>query len=333
MAPSVQTSAAFLLGLAAPHAVLCYAPSPGSQPPRVTTSSSSKPSQTVLAQASELVSQASASSQNLIASLFEFEHARAARFERIGVHEYWNDPRIHNFGNTGLRGLLHALVVPIATHAIDRFAYMGVDARKLLHEVEFPADATVVDLCAGVGFSSARNGHVTCVDTSAQMLAVARLRRPDIKHFETGNAETWGEVRGECLWPVRACACTRRRLRAPCVAPLTAVPLSTSRAQSESFDIATLMFGTHEMPAHARRRVVRNALRLARRKVMIVDIWPGFEPNAMMLSGEPFVLDYLANIDDDIDASYDPMVWSLERVDVVEGHVRMWKFEKLEWGI
>jgi len=194
-----------------------------------------------------------------------------------------------------LRGLLHALVVPIATHAIDRFAYMGVDARKLLHEVEFPADATVVDLCAGVGFSSARNGHVTCVDTSAQMLAVARLRRPDIKHFETGNAETWGE--------------------------------------SESFDIATLMFGTHEMPAHARRRVVRNALRLARRKVMIVDIWPGFEPNAMMLSGEPFVLDYLANIDDDIDASYDPMVWSLERVDVVEGHVRMWKFEKLEWGI
>jgi len=295
MAPSVQTSAAFLLGLAAPHAVLCYAPSPGSQPPRVTTSSSSKPSQTVLAQASELVSQASASSQNLIASLFEFEHARAARFERIGVHEYWNDPRIHNFGNTGLRGLLHALVVPIATHAIDRFAYMGVDARKLLHEVEFPADATVVDLCAGVGFSSARNGHVTCVDTSAQMLAVARLRRPDIKHFETGNAETWGE--------------------------------------SESFDIATLMFGTHEMPAHARRRVVRNALRLARRKVMIVDIWPGFEPNAMMLSGEPFVLDYLANIDDDIDASYDPMVWSLERVDVVEGHVRMWKFEKLEWGI
>ena len=105
------------------------------------------------------------------------------------------------------------------------------------------------------------------------------------------------------------------------------------RAQTDSFDIATVMYGMHEMPAYARRRVIRNALRVARDKVMVVDIWPGFEPNAMMLSGEPYVLDYLANIEDDVDSAYDPTVWSLERVDVVEGHVRMWKFERLDWGI
>jgi len=38
---------------------------------------------------------------------------------------------------TGWRGLFHALVVPVATHIIDRFAYQGVDARKLIHGSEF----------------------------------------------------------------------------------------------------------------------------------------------------------------------------------------------------
>jgi len=127
------------------------------------------------------------------------------------------------------------------------------------------------------------------------MLAVARLRRGDVQHFEEGNAETWGET-GSC-------------------------------------DVATVMFGMHEMPADARRRVIRNALRIARRKVLIVDIWPGFTPSPMMLSGEPFVLDYLANIESDIDDSHDPKTWDLERFDAVDEHVRVWRFEKLDWGI
>ena len=103
--------------------------------------------------------------------------------------------------------------------------------------------------------------------------------------------------------------------------------------QTDSCDIATVMYGMHEMPAGARRRVMRNALRLARDKVLVVDIWPGFEPTPMMLSGEPFVLDYLANIEEDVEASYDPKEWEVTRVDVVEEHVRMWKFERIDWGI
>ena len=100
------------------------------------------------------------------------------------------------------------------------------------------------------------------------------------------------------------------------------------------------MFGMHEMPGDARRRVMRNALRLARSKVLVVDISPGFEPNEMMLSGEPFVLDYLANIETDVDATVDATTadstspsWEVSRVDVVPGHVRMWRFERIEWGI
>lgn len=66
---------------------------------------------------------------------------------------------------------------------------------------------------------------------------------------------------------------------------------------------------------------------------MVVDIWPGFEPSPMMLSGEPFVLDYLAHIEEDVESCLEPMQWTLTRVDVVESHVRMWKFERIDWGI
>ena len=124
---------------------------------------------------------------------------------------------------------------------------------------------------------------------------MARLRRPDVNEWVEGNAENYGEA--------------------------------------DSFDISTMMFATHEMPGGARRRCIRNALRLARHKFMLVDIWPGFEPNDMMLSGEPYVLDYLANIESDVDASFDKMQWEVTRVDVVENHVRMWKFERIDWGI
>ena len=151
--------------------------------------------------------------QHGVAQLFNFEHARAAKFERFGHHEYWADPRIHNFGNLGWRGLLHALVVPAATHAIDRFAYDGVDARKVIHESEFPADKDVTDLCCGVGFSPARNGRVTAVDTSTEMLTIARLRRPDVKRFEKGNAENWGEVRAAAARASRPRIPHMRRLR------------------------------------------------------------------------------------------------------------------------
>ena len=216
--------------------------------------------------------------------------------------------------------------MPIATAAIDEFAYNGFDARKALHESEFPEDADVVDLCCGVGFSPARNGRVTAVDASHQMAAIARLRRPDIKKVEVGNAETWGEVRAPFIFSRASHPSLSSQL------PLTRCPPSLS----------TLTDGLHRHRdrdvRHAQirgqpRRVLRNALRIAKSKVMVVDIWPGFEPSPMMLSGEPFILEYLENIEGDVDAVADPSVWEVTRVDVVEQHVRMWKFERLDWGI
>lgn len=228
-----------------------------------------------------------------IAALFEWEHRRAASCPRArAAHtSYWDDPRIHNFGNCGWRGMLHALVVPIATHAIDRFAYAGIDVRKQIHETLIPDDYDVVDLGCGVGFSCARNGRCRGVDTSKQMLSVARLRRPDVE-FEEGNSEEWGE--DKCC------------------------------------DMVTIMYNFHEMPGHARRKVLRNARRIARRSVLVVDIWPGFEPTPMMLSGEPYVHDYLTNIEDDVAATVAHGGWTASRLDLVHEHVTVWKIERDE---
>ena len=49
----------------------------------------------------------------------------------------------------------------------------------------------------------------------------------------------------------------------------------------------------------------------------------------MMLSGEPYVLDYLAGIEDDLEHVL-PLGWSLSRHEVVEEHVTLWRLERLD---
>jgi ubiquinone/menaquinone biosynthesis C-methylase UbiE len=81
------------------------------------------------------------------------------------------------------------------------------------------------------------------------------------QNFVKGNAETWG--------------------------------------QSKSFDIVTCMFATHEMPKAARLRVLENAKRIARKRVIFVDLDPDYIPSEAMLVGEPYVLEYKRNVDVD----------------------------------
>ena len=178
---------------------------------------------------------------------------------------YWADPRIHNLGNVGPGGAVHALLAPIATRVIDRVAYGGRDVRRELLREHVPPGATTVDLCCGVGTSTLDVG----VDTSPQMIEVARRLSPRV--FHNGNAEDWGE--------------------------------------EKSFDVATVFFALHEMPAEGRKRVIANACRLARDKVLVVDIAPHYTPLRMMEMGEPYVCDYLACVRDEL-ANFDHYVTS-----------------------
>ena len=172
---------------------------------------------------------------------------------------YWRDPRIHNMGNVGLGGGIHAVMAPLATHMIDRLAYGGVDVRSKILEEHTRADDDVVDFGCGTGFSTTEAG--TGVDASSQMLSIAKWVHPT-KTFVCSNIEAWG-------------------------AP-------------SSHDVVTIMFVLHEVPRLARRRILRNAVQVAKRKVVVADIVPTYTPSRTMLTGEPFVLDYLEHIDEDV---------------------------------
>ena len=65
-------------------------------------------------------------------------------------------------------------------------------------------------------------------------------------------------------------------------------------------DVATLMFAAHEMPRDARRRVLANAMRISHSDVYLVDICPSYIPSHLMLLGEPFLLDYQREIEQDV---------------------------------
>jgi len=215
-------------------------------------------------------------------------------YTQLNLVPYWNNHNIHNLGNTGPLGNLHAIVAPIVTKLIDRAAYGG---RNIREEVYNSQDGSVLDMCCGTGFST-KPGSVG-IDTSAEMLRFTKLFNPG-SEYHYGNAETYGE--------------------------------------SEEFDTVTIMFAFHEMPAYAHRNIIRNAIRVARKKVVVVDIAMDYKPSKSMLSGEPYMLDY----QDNFEYTIDNVVWKDEtdwgrraariprwnKTILVPNHVDMWEYSK-----
>lgn len=178
----------------------------------------------------------------------------------------------------GNNNWISAVAAPIATKIIDMKAYDGVDLRKQILK-DISISESVCDLCCGVGTSTVAWG--TGVDTSNAFLTMAKLKSiGNSSRFVRGNAEDFGE--------------------------------------KDSFDVVTCFFATHEMPRTARRKIIANAKRIARKRVIFVDIDPKYEPSEAMLNGEPYVQEYRRNID--IDLKY------AKKEIMVENHVAKWEF-------
>lgn len=207
---------------------------------------------------------------------------------------YWNNKKIHNLGNTGVLGNLHAMTAPLMTKFIDRAAYGGRNVRE---EVYNSLDGRVLDMCCGTGFST-KPGSVG-IDTSLEMLRFSKLFNPGSEYCY-GNAETFGS--------------------------------------NEEFDTVSIMFSCHEMPSHAHVNIIRNAIRIARKKVVIIDISHDYKPSSNMVSGEPYLLDYLESFQ----KTMDNIVWKEEtyasfpifhiprwnKTTLVDKHVDMWEYNK-----
>lgn len=188
---------------------------------------------------------------------------------------YYND-NIHNFGNIGAGGLLHASVSPLFTKFIDFKAYNSVNIREQIYE---NLEGSVLDLCCGTGYSTKPNN--LGIDTSNEMLSFANIYNSD-SEYRFGNAETFGN--------------------------------------SNEYDYITCMFSFHEMPVYAHKLVIANAKRVAKKGIVIVDIATNYTPKKVMLTGEPYLLDYLKTIDDTMEKN------SFTKQVIVPSHAEMWTY-------
>jgi len=187
-----------------------------------------------------------------------FSHQTRKTKETSEEFDYWSDPRIHSFGNTGLGGIFHAALTPVATFIIDHVAYDGRDIRdEVISQV--PPEFTVCDFGCGTGFST-RKGS-TGIDTSMEMIRFAKLFHPH-NTYSYGNIEDWGN--------------------------------------DKEFDVIFISFVFHEMPKDAMLKAVNNAKRVAKKGVIIIDIAPDYQPKEHMLMGEPYLLDYLKDAQNEL---------------------------------
>ena len=199
---------------------------------------------------------------------------------------YYYNPNIHNFGNIGFSGKIHANLANKATKFIDNIRYGGKNIRREIYKPYLKNNKTILDLCCGIGISTAPGQ--TGIDTSIEMLDVARKDNKKSKtntQFYFGNAENFR----------------------PKVKP----------------HIVTCMFAFHEMPLQAQIRVINNGIMIAKEEFIIVDIAPNYKnknPPKIMLSGEPYLLNYLNNIEN--------ILYDFEKTIYIPNHVNVWKYKK-----
>ena len=123
------------------------------------------------------------------------------------------------------------------------------------------------------------------VDSSKEMIHVGKVVHPSIR-FRRGLAERWGD--------------------------------------NNMVSVAICSFLLHEQPANRRKKILRNAYRVCRDYMLIMDIDPVYNPSEHMLSGEPYIADYLENIDLDIHHLFDIYT----RTEIIPGHVVLWNISK-----
>ena len=202
--------------------------------------------------------------------------------------KYYYDRRIHNFGNIGLGGQVHSLLAPYATKLIDNKCYNSVNIRQAIlssYNRDFYNNyerlPKIIDLCCGTG-SSTYPGQLG-IDTSDEMLSVAKSNTNNqATKFIKGNAENYG--------------------------------------QPQEFDTATLMFAFHEMPNYAHHKIIKNAKKITKHNIIIVDISPSYSPSKLMLSGEPYLLNYKATIAKLLEEH------KFNYLEYISNHVGVWTF-------
>lgn len=88
----------------------------------------------------------------------------------------------------------------------------------------------------------------------------------------------------------------------------------------EEYDIVTSMFFFHEIPQYLRKKILINAINIAKKRVIIVDIDPSYDATLSMSKNKPFLNDYFENIRDDLKYFNESVL--------VKGLLSIWVYDK-----
>ena len=202
---------------------------------------------------------------------------------------YPYNPNIHNFGNIGFKGRIHSELAPLFTKLIDIKAYNGRNIRQEIIEDLQPKKNKILDICCGIGISTAKNAYG--IDTSQQMLQKAR-REFKNKNFLRANAEN----------------IKMKNLQ------------DKFNINFDKFDYVTCMFAFHEMPPEAHETIIENSINLAKKEIIILDISSDYKISRLMRAGEPYLLKYLKTIDNTMNR------YSFSKTNYIPKHATLWKY-------
>jgi trans-aconitate methyltransferase len=155
----------------------------------------------------------------------------------------------------------------------------GRNLRKEIVDAE-GADKTILDVGCGTGFSTSATHGSKGLDVSKEMLSTAKAIFPN-KEFEQAHIEEWDP--------------------------------------DKQYDIVTMMFLFHEVPQEHRINIIEKLKLIAREKILVVDISPNYSPSELMLTGEPYIKDYLKNIRGDL-SGFDEEI-------IIANHVHTWSLD------
>ena len=195
----------------------------------------------------------------------------------------WN-PRLYPYDprihNFGNHGAMGSVHSFIAP-LFTLYTDTTIYGRNLRKEIvdSLGADKTILDVGCGTGFSTSDTPGSKGVDVSKEMLSTAKAIFPN-KEFEQGDIEEW-------------------------------IP-------DKKYDIVTMMFLFHEVPQENRLNIIEKLKNIAREKILVVDISPNYSPSKLMLTGEPYIMDYLKHIRDDLS--------NFKEEIIIKNHVHSWSF-------
>lgn len=187
---------------------------------------------------------------------------------------WYYDNRIHNSGNIGLGGKLHAFTAPYTSKLIDKISYNNENVRlhSLFNCRNYITDSyekCVLDFGCGVGIST------TAINN---LYPKSFIRGLDCSVSMLNNCPKYTNMKFEKEYVHK-----------------TTYP-------DNSVDFINCMFLFHEVPDFGRKEIFDeiNRILVPGGYLNILDIRLSYEPNKFMLAGEPFLLDYLKNFNDEL---------------------------------